>query len=158
MNQSVISSTSNAYKLYRINEALINWNLEPVHGEGLFHNPSGIYGHLKISMYATNDGIRSSSVIYRLDEKLLPEHLGHKKYIEDTLGFFVSYLSGLKGKIIALTFEITDGSYSPIDSRGIFYSYAVIEALLKCFDRGSEISPGMRDLIIRLQNQAMNKG
>ncbi|HEY4651891.1 MAG TPA: hypothetical protein VIG72_10780, partial [Pontibacter sp.] len=125
----------NSHEFFQINENLIKWNLESVQGEGFFKKYTGKYAHIKIKMYASKEYDWTSSVIWNVDKKLLPDSLGHKMFIEKVLNFFLTYLSGLRGERIHLTFEINDGTYHPVDSQAGDFLVATVYALINCFDK-----------------------
>ncbi|WP_316840512.1 hypothetical protein [Pedobacter gandavensis] len=73
-------------------------------------------------------------IIWNLTEKQLPLDTGAKPGVEKVLRFFLGYFAGLRNQSIPLTFEITDGTYHPVDADSCGYSYATINALIDCFD------------------------
>ncbi len=120
---------------FKINQQLHNWDLSPVEGRGLFADGMRFYGHIQLKIYRSSDS--NSKMIWNLTREQLPDEWQAKPGVVKTLEFFVSYLKGISGESIPLTFEITDGSYHPVDSQYRAYVRATIYALVDCFDKNA---------------------
>lgn len=121
-----------SYLLEKINKKLKNWNLKLVKGRGFNHNPTsnGKYGHVELEIYQSKDNW--NSIIWEVDEEKLPNEF--RLTIQECLSFFVTYLQGIRGERLNLTFRITNGSFHEVDSVNIGYQKATVLALLKCFE------------------------
>lgn len=71
-------------------------------------------------------------VIWNVSENELP--LEFRPTIVAGLSFFLSYLEGIKGQSISLTFEINDRSYHPVDSELKGFNRVTTRAIVNCFD------------------------
>ncbi|SHE79811.1 hypothetical protein [Pedobacter caeni] len=118
--------------LSHITQQLIDWDFQPVTGIGLYTKIER-YAHLEIKLYLSDS--YDSRVIWNTDETYFPYDIRIGKAIEKYLLFFTNYLSALKGKSVQLIFEITDGTYHLVDSDDKTYGYAVLYALVDCFDK-----------------------
>lgn len=147
--QFIIGAFSGAVSFHEINQKIIDWNYSDLEGEGFYYKHfSGRYGHvkLKISKIENSEKI----IIEWNDNAKIPEE--YRGAILKTLGFFISYIEGLKGKQQSLKIEITDGSYHAVDSRNLAYEIATLFALHDCFGNlKKEISERDRKLIARFK-------
>jgi hypothetical protein len=119
------------YRFSNINQYLSEWDLSPVEGKGLYVSGHTNYGHVQIKMYKSSDN--NSKMVWNLSEYQLPNDYNAKSGIEIALRFFISYFEGIRGEIIPLIFEINDGSYHSVDSKGRNYTNATIYAIVDCF-------------------------
>lgn len=126
---------SEAHRLFNINQHLADWDLSPVEGKGLYVGGHTNYGHVQIKMYKSLDS--NSKMIWNLTKDQLPDEWGAKKCIEDALRFFINYFEGIRGEGISLIFEINDGSYHHVDSKGRNYATATIYAIVDCFNKNA---------------------
>lgn len=140
-----------AVTFHEINQKIIDWNYSDLEGEGFYYKLlSGRYGHvkLKISKIENFDNI----LIEWNNNAQIPENF--REIILKTLGFFVSYIEGLKGKQQSLKIEIIDGSSHSVDSSNLGYEIATKFALHDCFGNlKKEISESDRKLIARFKEK-----
>lgn len=142
MKEHLRGTVTYSSSFHRISSQIKEWNLERINGKSLFksHRTSpGRYAHIELSIYENIDNPQMNYVVWKTNEKELPNQVGHKPFIEKVLSFFVGYISALKGKSIKLTFEINDGSYHPVDTMPRDFETAVTFALINCFDKNFRI-------------------
>ncbi|WP_342327663.1 hypothetical protein [Pedobacter sp. FW305-3-2-15-E-R2A2] len=126
------SDIIDAKEFNHINAYLAKWDLSAVEGQALYAGAMNrAYAHLKIKMYKSLD-TDDSHVIWNVSENELP--LEFRTTIVAGLSFFLSYLEGIKGQSISLTFEINDGSYHPVDSELKGFNRVTTRAIVNCFD------------------------
>jgi hypothetical protein len=124
-----------AHRLFNINTHLLNWDLRPVEGKGLYVGGHTNYGHIELKIYKSLDN--QTKMIWNLTRSQLPDEWGAKEQVEKALRFFISYFEGIKGERMALIFEIIGGSYHPVDSKDRNYAIATIYAIIDCFAKNT---------------------
>ena len=120
-----------------LEEVIKKWDFETVKGIGLYKKYTGHYSHIEMDISKSVDKYRGNKIKYIIDERLLPKEF--RIEVEKSLSFFIGYLKAIKEGEIALEFNITDGSYHPVDSRAIDFQMATFLALASCF--GKNIRP-----------------
>jgi hypothetical protein len=119
-------------ELSHITQQLIAWDFQPVTGIGVYTKTER-YAHLEIKLYPSDS--YDSRIIWNTDETYFPYDIGINKAIEKQLLFLTNYVSVLKGENVKLIFEITDGTFHVVDSACKTYSFAIVYALIDCFDK-----------------------
>lgn len=138
----------------KITLQLTDWDLQPVAGEGALIHYTGKYGHIGIKIYEGNES--GSKLIWNTDRTIFPFDILLVQEIVKFTECFCNYLSIVKGKSTMLTFEITDGSFHPIESRDKFYGLATLYAIINCFDKEyNPISDSQKSLIARLKSEGI---
>lgn len=136
MEKEILSVDTFTISLFeQINNDLIQWNLNAVEGRGMFIKHHR-YAHVDIRMYNSEEENHQNYIRWNFPDENIQKGIDYKTGIETSLIFFTKYLSGLRGKQVYLTFEITDASYHPVDTRGSYdYEIATLYAIFSCFNK-----------------------
>ncbi len=151
----ILKEFDGAEFLFTVNEKILNWNLEMVHG--LAHSRKWEdYGFVELNFYELENYKKikkidsfpdysqnhNSFIEWKVDEQSFEDlsKINKINEIYDYARFISSYISGLKGKKINFVFEIIFIGFHPVDSgnpRRDSYGRALIMAIVSCFDENA---------------------
>jgi hypothetical protein len=138
MTKSILNISYYTSKFHKINSLINDWDFNRISGVGFFKKHSSSpahYAHIELTIFETLDDYPRNYIIWKTNEKHLPEQIGHRAIVEETLSFFINHVSAIKGKRPNLTIEINNGSYHPIDTHPRDFEYATILAIINAFDK-----------------------
>jgi hypothetical protein len=133
---SYLKTNYQAPNLFKIYKEILEWDFTLLKGKGLVARCTGsdAYAHIELTIQKSDEEY-NSKINWNVSEFQVPNNLGHKPVIEDTLTYFTNYLSGIKGEIIALKYEITNIGFCDVDTQFKHYAEATMIALIDSFDK-----------------------
>ena len=137
MNSKYLVADVFAFSLLnKINQPIINWDLAPLTGKGLYSRHDSI-AYLEIKMYKSQGEISQNTVVFNIHEEhtINKRYPGYKPDIEKGLIFFLRYMAALKGETVQLTFEINDIAFDETSTRHNPFEKAVMYTIVNCFDK-----------------------
>lgn len=115
--------------LNKVNQHVLEWQLQPVVGRGLYSKHESI-AYVELKIYAAKPETYTSQVVWNIPSEQLPQYQPDcQSDIEEGIFFFLRYLTALRGEIVCLIFEINDLAFHETCARHNPFRHAVVYAL-----------------------------